>query len=93
MCYSNRYCTGDTATVDYLSGLRMDPNGIRLRTPASPCVVTGRDHPPLTVEVASERAGEIVSGKDDHSRPLVRVHPVTGRKCIWATPKNMEYIL
>ena len=78
--------------MDDLSGLRMDPSGIRLRTPALPCVVSGRDHPPLTVELASERAG-IVSGKDDHSRPLVRVHPVTGRKCIWVTVKNMEYIL
>ena len=31
-------------------------------------------------------------GKEDHSRPLVRVHPHTRRKVLWQTAKNMEYI-
>lgn len=90
--YSNKFVTGDTATIDHLSGVRMAPNGLRLRQPAAPCVVSGRDRPPLRVEPADERAGDYVPGKGDHSRPLVRVHPHTARKVIWATPKNMEYI-
>jgi alpha-ketoglutarate-dependent taurine dioxygenase len=90
--YSNKFVTGDTATVDYLSGARMAPNGLRLAQPAAPCVVSGRDRPPLKVEPADARAGDYVPGKGDHSRPLVRVHPVSGRKVLWATPKNMETI-
>ena len=92
MFYSSRFVTGDTATIDYMSGVRMAPNGLRLAQPAFPAIVSGRDRPPLKVERSAERAGAYVPGKEDHSRPLVRVHPHTGRKVLWQTAKNMEYI-
>ena len=92
MFYSSKFVTGDTATIDYMSGVRMTPNGLRLAQPAFPAIVSGRDRPPLKVERSAERAGAYVPGKEDHSRPLVRVHPHTGRKVLWQTAKNMEYI-
>ena len=33
-----------------------------------------------------------VRGKGVHSRPLVRVHPLTSRKVLWASPKNMDHL-
>ena len=31
-------------------------------------------------------------GKAAHARPLVRVHPRTGSKVLWASPKNMDHL-
>ena len=31
-------------------------------------------------------------GKPPHARPLVRVHPRTARKVLWASPKNMDHL-
>jgi len=30
--------------------------------------------------------------KGDHARPLVRIHPPTSRKILWASPKNMDHL-
>ena len=76
--YSKRFVTGDTATIDYRAGARMAPNGLRLAVAVKPHAVR-------------EREGS-VGGKGDHSRPLVRVHPPTSRKVLWATPKNMDHL-
>ena len=76
--YSKRFVTGDTAAVDYLAGVRMAPNGLRLAVAAKPSTDRGREGS--------------VRGKGDHSRPLVRVHPPTSRKVLWATPKNMDHL-
>ena len=73
-CYSTRFVTGDTATIDYEAGVRMTPNGLRLAEPARPDAVRGR------------------RGKAAHERPLVRVHPPTARKVLWASPKNMDHL-
>ena len=72
VCYSNRFVTGDTATIDYEAGVRMTPNGLRLAEPARP------DAPRYRHDTGA------------HERPLVRVHPPTGRKVLWASPKNMD---
>lgn len=32
------------------------------------------------------------TGKGAHARPLVRVHPRTSRKVLWASPKNMDHL-
>ncbi len=56
----------------------MAPNGLRLAVAAKPSTVRGREGS--------------VRGKEDHSRPLVRVHPPTSRKVLWATPKNMDHL-
>ena len=74
VCYSTRFVTGDTATIDYEAGVRMTPNGLRLAEPARPDAVRGR------------------RGKSPHARPLVRVHPRTARKVLWASPKNMDHL-
>ena len=74
VCYSTRFVTGDTATIDYEAGVRMTPDGLRLAEPARPDAVRGR------------------RGKAPHARPLVRVHPPTGRKVLWASPKNMDHL-
>ena len=74
VCYSTRFVTGDTATIDYEAGVRMTPNGLRLAEPARPDAVRGR------------------RGKSAHERPLVRVHPRTARKVLWASPKNMDHL-
>ena len=76
--YSRRFVTGDTATIDYQAGVRMAPNGLRLAVAAKPCA-------------SRDRVGS-VKGKGDHARPLVRVHPMTSRKVLWATPKNMDHL-
>ena len=60
MFYSSKFVTGDTATIDYMSGVRMTPNGLRLAQPAFPAIVSGRDRPPLKVERSAERAGAYV---------------------------------
>ena len=31
-------------------------------------------------------------GKAAHARPLVRLHPPTARKVLWASPKNMDHL-
>jgi len=31
-------------------------------------------------------------GKAAHARPLVRVHPPTARRVLWASPKNMDHL-
>jgi len=74
VCYSNRFVTGDTATIDYEAGVRMTPNGLRLAEPARPDAPRDR------------------RSKGTHERPLVRVHPSTGRKVLWASPKNMDHL-
>ena len=74
VCYSTRFVTGDTATIDYEAGVRMTPNGLRLAETARPDAVRGR------------------RGKAAHERPLVRVHPPTARKVLWASPKNMDHL-
>ena len=74
VCYSTRFVTGDTATIDYEAGVRMSPNGLRLAEPARPDALRGR------------------RGKAAHDRPLVRVHPPTARKVLWASPKNMDHL-
>ena len=74
VCYSNRFVTGDTATIDYEAGVRMTSNGLRLAEPARPDAPRDR------------------RSKGAHERPLVRVHPPTGRKVLWASPKNMDHL-
>ena len=74
VCYSNRFVTGDTATIDYEAGVRMTPNGLRLAEPARPDAPRDR------------------CSKGAHQRPLVRVHPPTGRKVLWASPKNVDHL-
>jgi len=74
VCYSNRFVTGDTATIDYEAGVRMTPNGLRLAEPARPDALRDR------------------RSNGAHERPLVRVHPPTGRKVLWASPKNLDHL-
>ena len=74
VCYSTRFVTGDTATIDYEAGVRMTSNGLRLAEPARPDAARGR------------------RGKAAHARPLVRLHPPTARKVLWASPKNMDHL-
>jgi len=74
VCYSTRFVTGDTATIDYEAGVRMTPNGLRLAEPARSDAVRGH------------------RGKAAHDRPLVRTHPPTGRRVLWASPKNMDHL-
>ena len=74
VCYSTRFVTGDTATMDYEAGVRMNDTGLRLAKVARPDAIRG------------------CRGKVAHHRPLVRTHPPTSRKVLWASPKNMEYL-